>query len=867
MPTSFDLLTRMAQDRLVIAQKLDGTYDTARSKRINIWNAILEAEISTGTTFMLSMPDASPYISINMTREIFRIPRSGRGGDDFLAYLNRRYGLNESEPITRYVLGEFRNYAIKHGSHVELRRFSMFKAQTVYLSGYNGMMWRVDGQEIMPLQNGDDDVFFVDDDGGKHVDPEVGEHGLLFNRLIDEISFAESGMGGITAEQMRRTYAIWIFALAFPDLLPTKPLLILEGMPGSGKCLGLGTPVLYFDGTVKPVEDICVGDLLMGPDSRPRRVLSLSRGHDQMFRIIPVKGQPWTCNSSHILTLVSSHSKTGELIDIPVQDYLNKTARFRLDRKQFTVGVDFPEHSSTPPIDPYFLGVWYGDGTKDLKSVTISKPDPEIRQAVMNIAVAWNLKVREFTNTSGCPGFAITSGEAHGKRNRNPLLDALRHVVGLGEIFPTRYLTGSRKERAEFLAGLLDTDGYYDKGCYEIIQKRKGFADGICFLAQSLGLRACLTSKYIKGYDLPYWRVSISGEMSFLPLRIERKKPKQRRQIKDVTRTAITVEPIGMGEYAGFTLDGDGRFLLGDFTVTHNSSAVQLLQIALMGETKPIILSRNKEDDFGVILLRSPICVFDNLDAYVEWVPDAICAYTTAGKWTRRKLFTDAEEITLKPHAFIAVASKNPASFRREDVADRCLILRLERRTQFLSFQGLEADVRWLRPQIFGEYLHYINLIVAEIRAGGLGEVIGESHRMADYAAFGRVVAKILGWENGAVDDLLEALRGEQAAFISEEDPLSELLDKWLSLRTKNGPSNIGRHIDLFTLHKELESISQINGITYYKSARTLAQKLRSPHIERDFIVLMTAPDGHKSYQIWRKSDARLSSVPMSVEE
>ena len=26
------------------------------------------------------------------------------------------------------------------------------------------------------------------------------------------------------------------------------------------------------------------------------------------------------------------------------------------------------------------------------------------------------------------------------------------------------------------------------------------------------------------------------------------------------------------GEYFGFTLDGDGRFLLGDFTVTHNTS-------------------------------------------------------------------------------------------------------------------------------------------------------------------------------------------------------------------------------------------------------------------------------------------------------
>jgi replicative DNA helicase len=37
-----------------------------------------------------------------------------------------------------------------------------------------------------------------------------------------------------------------------------------------GKCLGRGTLVLMFDGTIKPVEDIAAGDLLMGPDNTPR---------------------------------------------------------------------------------------------------------------------------------------------------------------------------------------------------------------------------------------------------------------------------------------------------------------------------------------------------------------------------------------------------------------------------------------------------------------------------------------------------------------------------------------------------------------------------------------------------------------------
>lgn len=535
MPGPTDLITLMAADRLRIAQALDATYNNARAKRINIWNTILDAEILSGSTFLVSMPDQTPYLSVGLTRETFVIPRAGKGGDRFWSYMDRRYGLSENEGqdgISRYVLGRFRNYAMQQGARVEMRRFSAFRraegTESVYLSGYNGSMWRLDGAEVMSIANGEDDIFFVDDDGGRSVEPQVGANGVLFPMLIDPISWAEVGMGGISAEQMKMAYSVWIFALAFPDLMPTKPLLILEGAPGSGK-----------------------------------------------------------------------------------------------------------------------------------------------------------------------------------------------------------------------------------------------------------------------------------------------------------------------------------------------SASLQLLQHALLGKAKPIILSRNKEDDFGVLLLRSPICVFDNLDAYIEWIPDAVCAYTTAGEWTKRKFFTDSEELTLKPHAFIAVASKNPASFRREDVADRCLIMRLDRRDRFTRFEALVEKVTEARPQIFGEYLYYVNRIVAEIRAGALREQTDEGSRMADFASLARIVARVLEWEPEAVEDLLAALQSEQAAFFNEEDPLVELLTLWVNYRSNKGGSNVGREINLFSLHTELEFIAEPMGITYYKSARTLAQKLRAPNIERDFIVEMRAPNGVKSYRIWRKTDPRLTSVPM----
>lgn len=49
------------------------------------------------------------------------------------------------------------------------------------------------------------------------------------------------------------------------------------------------------------------------------------------------------------------------------------------------------------------------------------------------------------------------------------------------------------------------------------------------------------------------------------------------------------VESIGYGEYYGFELDGDGRFLLGDFTVTHNSSILMAINFALYGKGNKVV--------------------------------------------------------------------------------------------------------------------------------------------------------------------------------------------------------------------------------------------------------------------------------------
>ena len=70
--------------------------------------------------------------------------------------------------------------------------------------------------------------------------------------------------------------------------LTYKRGIILWGPPGGGKCFQKDTPVLMYDGTIKMVQDIKKNDLVMGDDSLPRRVLSLSSGNEMLYRVNPI---------------------------------------------------------------------------------------------------------------------------------------------------------------------------------------------------------------------------------------------------------------------------------------------------------------------------------------------------------------------------------------------------------------------------------------------------------------------------------------------------------------------------------------------------------------------------------------------------
>jgi len=388
--------------------------------------------------------------------------------------------------------------------------------------------------------------------------------------------------------------------------------LLLHHSVGTGKCHAKDTAILMYDGTCKMVQDVVVGDKLMGDDSTPRTVLSLATGEDEMYDIVPIKGEKYTVNSEHILCLkptrlyigleknkggslhVANYVKTVDgkitrkgfktreealafqdsmlsdkhICEITVKDYIALSNTSKKSLKGYRTGVDF--NSSPVDFDPYIIGYWLGDGSK--RGPVISSQDAAVLHYISREIPQYNLSL----NYQSGYDYRVS---AISNKYPNVFLKALqKYDLINNKHIPKEYKANSRQIRLQVLAGVIDSDGYASCQGYDIVQKNKTLADDIVFLCRSLGFAAyvkpCRKSCTYKGEKITgtYYRIYVSGEgLDKIPVKILRKIVEPRKQKKNALVTGITVAPIGRGTYYGFTLDGNNRYLLGDFTVTHNT--------------------------------------------------------------------------------------------------------------------------------------------------------------------------------------------------------------------------------------------------------------------------------------------------------
>lgn len=342
-------------------------------------------------------------------------------------------------------------------------------------------------------------------------------------------------------------------------------------------CHAKGTKILMFDGTWKNVEDIIIGDVLIGPNSKPRNVIQLHRGNEEMYKIVPTKGKSFIVNKGHILSLIRTNdgtSKAQNTINISVGEYLQKSKTFKHIHKLWR-----PETLSfanaKEVVEPYIIGSFIGDGCTVGSTMTMTTADEEMQNEIVHFANRHNCDIRRYVKNG------YTTADYRFLGGRKSTVFAFLQKAGIidkkaeDKYIPHEYKTADIFSRLELLAGLLDTDGSYDgHGCFDFISKSKELADDVVFLSQSLGLAAyakqCIKSDQNATCGT-YYRVCISGNVDIIPTRIKRKKAPSRKQKKSVLRTGFTVEALGPGDYYGFEVDGDNLYVMEDFFITHNS--------------------------------------------------------------------------------------------------------------------------------------------------------------------------------------------------------------------------------------------------------------------------------------------------------
>lgn len=379
----------------------------------------------------------------------------------------------------------------------------------------------------------------------------------------------------------------------FPELMAmtggprTRELWVVTGPSGFGKCHGEGQEILMHDLSTKKVEEICVGDLVMGADGSPRTVKALHSGVDMLYKVTPNKGQSYTVNSEHVLYTESN-------ADV-VSRGMAKDQPFLVSAKEFTgLPKHYKEHvlsgkyadmvklggEGDADKDAYIFGLWLAEGETNGTGITLNRHDKELHEELEKYAGenGYNLVVSPTNDRENSVTYRVSGGFVHKLRSAG--MEGYKHIAD-------KFLLGNQQTRFDMLAGILDGDGYYTKGVYELIMEKNQLALDIVKLARTLGLTVTVKDKFSKCSGFAgemYSRIIISGLTDRIPNRLPRKKA-VRSPNKDPLRVGLKVEEIGMGRYYGFEVDGDHLYCLPDGQITHNSTLCSTLagEIRLAG--------------------------------------------------------------------------------------------------------------------------------------------------------------------------------------------------------------------------------------------------------------------------------------------
>jgi uncharacterized protein YifE (UPF0438 family) len=162
------------------------------------------------------------------------------------------------------------------------------------------------------------------------------------------------------------------------------------------------------------------------------------------------------------------------------------------------------------------------------------------------------------------------------------------------------------------------------------------------------------------------------------------------------------------------------------------------------------------KQDLALILANTYMPCFDNLDTLSAEKSDMLCMAATGGAFSKRTLYTDAEETILRFKHCVALNGINVVA-TRPDLLDRSIVEELiripkaERQTEEKVWEAFDADL----PVILGAIFNTLSAAMS-LRTEVELEEVG---RMADFTYWGYAIADVLGIGGPA---FLQAYLGNQ---------------------------------------------------------------------------------------------------------
>ena len=365
--------------------------------------------------------------------------------------------------------------------------------------------------------------------------------------------------------------------------------LCVEGNTG---CQPEGSKVLMSDGSWKNIENIKNGDEVLSPQKNGEVIFAKVNKYHQWvsennFILTDKYGNKlYSCSSTHEIPYYE-YRYDGEKKESA--GYLNNLKESVLMRKNFfsTHPIKKFRGRKNCEIEPYTLGIYLGDGSFSSirrkregrkgcsgnwinRQLNISNSKKEIMNEVCKYYPY--MKLYTGKNNSKMFRFSIYSELSKG------LIKYGLEGLGSGKKFiPKEALLSDFNYRKRLLAGLIDTDGYYNGCCYEITTKSKTMSEDIKNLLLSLGQQAriCKIVKKIKerNFEGEYYRISFNLINIDIPLLVKYKQRKTNRKFlrkypntlrakfkKDKTRIVC-----------GFEVDSDSHnYITDNWMVTGN---------------------------------------------------------------------------------------------------------------------------------------------------------------------------------------------------------------------------------------------------------------------------------------------------------